>query len=89
VGKRMKFSCTVYYAQQFDSLRRRCGVDEILPRSLARNQNWAAEGGKSKANFWKTGDDRFIIKTLVNSWNVADLLNRHFAFLFPLHGQHK
>ena len=30
-------------------------------------------GGKSKSNFWKTSDDRFIIKTLVNAWNVADL----------------
>jgi 1-phosphatidylinositol-3-phosphate 5-kinase len=30
-------------------------------------------GGKSKSNFWKTSDNRFIIKTLVNAWNVADL----------------
>ena len=32
-----------------------------------------ATGGKSKSNFWKTSDNRFIIKTLVNAWNVADL----------------
>ena len=42
-------------------------------RSMARSENWAAEGGKSRSNFWKTADDRFIIKTLVNAWNVADL----------------
>jgi len=42
-------------------------------KSLERSENWTAVGGKSKSNFWKTSDDRFIIKTLVNAWNVADL----------------
>ena len=73
VGKRLKFSCTVYYAKQFDQLRRRCGVEDVFIHSLSRSANWAADGGKSKSNFWKTADDRFIIKTLVNAWNVADL----------------
>ncbi|KAJ7687858.1 hypothetical protein B0H17DRAFT_1069454 [Mycena rosella] len=73
IGKRLKFSCTVYYAKQFDSLRKRCGIDEVYLKSLGRSANWEAEGGKSKSNFWKTADDRFIIKTLVNAWNVADL----------------
>ncbi|KAJ7127895.1 hypothetical protein C8R44DRAFT_873667 [Mycena epipterygia] len=73
IGKRLKFSCTVYYAKQFDNLRKRCGIDEVYLKSLAHSANWAAEGGKSKSNFWKTSDDRFIIKTLVNAWNVADL----------------
>ncbi|KAF8621435.1 hypothetical protein AX15_007794 [Amanita polypyramis BW_CC] len=74
VGKRLKLSCVVYYARQFDLLRKRCGVDDdVFVKSLSRSSNWAAEGGKSKANFWKTDDDRFVIKTLVNAWNVADL----------------
>ncbi|KAJ6515534.1 hypothetical protein C8R45DRAFT_1067124 [Mycena sanguinolenta] len=73
VGKRLKFSCTVYYAKQFDNLRKKCGIDDVFLKSLSRSANWAAEGGKSKSNFWKTADDRFIIKTLVNAWNVADL----------------
>ena len=73
VGKRLKFSCTIYYAKQFDYLRRRCGIDHSFVQSLSKSSNWAAEGGKSKSNFWKTADDRFIIKTLVNAWNVADL----------------
>ncbi|KAL1729012.1 hypothetical protein EV714DRAFT_274120 [Schizophyllum commune] len=73
VGKRLKFSCTVYYAKQFDQLRRRCGVEDVFIHSLSRSANWAADGGKSKSNFWKTADDRFIIKTLVNAWNTADL----------------
>ncbi|KAH9920629.1 uncharacterized protein B0H18DRAFT_1023703 [Fomitopsis serialis] len=73
IGKRLKFSCTVYYARQFDSLRRRCGVEDVFLKSLMRSANWTADGGKSKSNFWKTSDDQFIIKTLVNAWNVADL----------------
>ncbi|KAJ3539164.1 hypothetical protein NMY22_g4858 [Coprinellus aureogranulatus] len=73
IGKRLKFSCTVYFAKQFDSLRRRCGIEDTFVKSLSKSSNWAAEGGKSKSNFWKTSDDRFIIKTLVNAWNVADL----------------
>ena len=73
IGKRLKFSCTVYYAKQFDALRRRCGVEDIFVRSMAKCEPWKAQGGKSRSNFWKTSDDRFIIKTLVNAWNVADL----------------
>jgi 1-phosphatidylinositol-3-phosphate 5-kinase len=73
IGKRLKFSCTVYYAKQFDALRRRCGVEEVFLKSMSKCENWKAEGGKSRSNFWKTSDSRFIIKTLVNAWNVADL----------------
>ena len=73
IGKRLKFSCTVYYAKQFDALRRRCGVEDVFVRSMAKCEPWKAQGGKSRSNFWKTSDDRFIIKTLVNAWNVADL----------------
>jgi 1-phosphatidylinositol-3-phosphate 5-kinase len=73
IGRRLKFSCTVYYAKQFDALRRRCGVEDVFVRSMAKCEQWKAQGGKSRSNFWKTSDDRFIIKTLVNAWNVADL----------------
>ena len=73
MGKRVKFSCTAYYAKQFELLRKKCGIHENFVTSLSKSTNWAAEGGKSKSNFWKTSDDRFIVKTLVNAWNVADL----------------
>ncbi|KDQ21242.1 hypothetical protein BOTBODRAFT_60985 [Botryobasidium botryosum FD-172 SS1] len=73
VGKRLRISCTIYYANQFESLRRRCGVDDVMLRSLKYSRSWNASGGKSKSNFFKSSDDRFIIKTLVNAWNVADL----------------
>lgn len=73
IGKRLKFSCTVYYAKQFDSLRRRCGIEDVFLRSLSQCEHWVAQGGKSRSNFWKTSDDQFIVKSLVNAWNVADL----------------
>ena len=84
IGRRLKFSCTVYYAKQFDALRRRCGVEEAFARSMARCEPWKAQGGKSRSNFWKTSDDRFIIKTLVNAWNVADLCVVKLYSLCPL-----
>jgi 1-phosphatidylinositol-3-phosphate 5-kinase len=79
IGKRLKFSCTAYYAKQFDVLRRRCNIEEVFLKSMEASENWIAEGGKSKSNFWKTSDERFIIKTLVNAWNVADLYVRGFT----------
>lgn len=73
VGNRLRFSCTSYYALQFSHLRKQCGVEETLMRSLERTTGWIAEGGKSKASFFKTADDRFILKTLVTAWHVSDL----------------
>lgn len=73
IGDRLKFSCTVYYAKQFDVIRRRCGVDADIINSLQRSETWMAAGGKSRSNFWRSLDGKFVIKTLVNAWNVADL----------------
>ena len=36
IGKRLKFSCTVYYEEQFDALRRTCGVEDVFVRSMAK-----------------------------------------------------
>jgi hypothetical protein len=47
---------------------------------MAKCEPWKAQGGKSRSNFWKASDDRFIIKTVVNAWNVADLYVAHFSF---------
>lgn len=73
IGDKLKFSCTVYYAKQFDIIRKRCGVDADIINSLQRSETWLAAGGKSKSNFWRSLDGKFVIKTLVNAWNVADL----------------
>ena len=37
---------------------------------------------ENRSNFWKTSDDKFIIKSLVNAWNVADLYVPNSRILF-------
>ncbi|KAF9352006.1 hypothetical protein BGX26_010091 [Mortierella sp. AD094] len=66
------FSCVVYYAAEFDTLRRRCGIHQTYVPSLSRCKSWNANGGKSKSSFYKTKDDRFVVKQMVSSWNIAE-----------------
>jgi 1-phosphatidylinositol-3-phosphate 5-kinase len=49
-----KFSAKVFFAEQFDILRRKCGVDEAFIESMARCVKWDAAGGKSGSAFLKT-----------------------------------
>lgn len=69
---KLKLGCTVYYAEPFDSLRRRCAIDKEIIASLGRVENWDVSGGKSKALFFRTEDRRFVIKELVSKWTVSD-----------------
>ena len=71
-GDKTKFGITIYFAEEFDNLRNKCGVSCQLVKSLERSINWKAEGGKTKANFSKTYDERFVIKQLTTSWTVDD-----------------
>ena len=50
----VEFTCIVYYANEFEMLRRQCGVHQIMIESLCRCQSWVASGGKSKSRFYKT-----------------------------------
>ncbi|CAO3683131.1 unnamed protein product [Umbelopsis ramanniana] len=82
-----QFSCTVYFAREFDELRQRCGIEKLIIQSLSRCDNWSASGGKSKSTFFKTKDNRLVLKQMVSSWNVAErdaLLRfapKYFAYL--------
>ncbi|KAL5032059.1 hypothetical protein BDV3_000655 [Batrachochytrium dendrobatidis] len=73
---RTSFSCTVYFAQEFNDVRKMCGVSEQYIKSLERSAPWNASGGKSAASFFKTTDDRFIMKELSSRWmsNEKDML---------------
>ncbi|KAL8656963.1 MAG: hypothetical protein Q9226_002398 [Calogaya cf. arnoldii] len=62
-----KMLCKVFYAEQFDAVRRKCGVSERIVESLSRSLKWDSKGGKSKSVFLKTLDDRFILKSLAPS----------------------
>lgn len=59
-----KMLCKVFYAEQFDALRKKCGVADRIVESLSRCLKWDSRGGKTKSLFLKTLDDRFILKSL-------------------------
>ena len=59
-----KMLCKVFYAEQFDAVRRKCGVSERFVESLSRCMKWDSKGGKTKSVFLKTLDDRFVLKSL-------------------------
>ncbi|CAM0910696.1 unnamed protein product [Alopecurus aequalis] len=65
VKLRGKYSVTSLYADEFHVLRKKCCPSEIAYiTSLSRCKRWDAQGGKSKAIFAKTLDDRFVIKQI-------------------------
>lgn len=57
---------TAWFAPQFAELRRRCcsGGEEAFVCSLSRCRAWEARGGKTRAYFAKSADDRYIVKQL-------------------------
>ena len=59
-----RMTCQIFYAEQFDALRRKCGVADRFVESLSRCLNWDSKGGKTKSVFLKTLDERFILKSL-------------------------
>ncbi|EAY96166.1 hypothetical protein OsI_18048 [Oryza sativa Indica Group] len=60
-----KYSVICVHANQFYTLRKKCCPSELAYiTSLSRCMKWDAQGGKSKAFFAKTLDDRFIIKQI-------------------------
>lgn len=59
-----RMMCKIFYAEQFDALRRKCGVADRFVESLSRCLKWDSKGGKTKSVFLKTLDDRFVLKSL-------------------------
>jgi 1-phosphatidylinositol-3-phosphate 5-kinase len=75
-------TCKIFYAEQFDALRRKCGVAERIVESLSRCLKWDSKGGKTKSVFLKTLDDRLVLKVreiIINlsTWRSAN----HFAVI--------
>ena len=61
-----KMTCKIFFAEQFDAVRRKCGIaehDRII-ESLSRCAKWDSKGGKTRSLFLKTSDDRFVLKSL-------------------------
>ena len=59
-----RMKCKIFYAEQFDAVRRKCGVSERIVESLSRCLKWDSKGGKTKSVFLKTLDDRLVLKSL-------------------------
>lgn len=59
-----KMQCKIFFAEQFDAVRRKCGVSDRIVESLSRCLKWDSKGGKTKSVFLKTLDDRLILKAL-------------------------
>ncbi|KAM6562990.1 hypothetical protein CsatB_022988 [Cannabis sativa] len=65
---KVKFSVTCYFAELFDSLRKKCCPSEVdFVRSLSRCKRWSAQGGKSNVYFAKSLDERFIVKQVTKT----------------------
>lgn len=59
-----KMACKIFFAEQFDAVRKKCGVSERMIESLSRCLKWDSKGGKTKSVFLKTLDDRLVLKSL-------------------------
>ena len=59
-----RMMCKIFFAEQFDALRQRCGVADRIVESLSRCLKWDSKGGKTKSVFLKTLDDRLVMKSL-------------------------
>lgn len=68
-----KMTCKIFYAEKFDALRRKCGVADRFVESLSRCLKWDSRGGKTRAVFLKTLDDRFVLKSLSSVETAAFL----------------
>ncbi|XP_074270552.1 putative 1-phosphatidylinositol-3-phosphate 5-kinase FAB1D [Silene latifolia] len=64
----VKCSVVIVCANQFRAYRQQCCTyEESYIASLSRCRRWDAQGGKSKALFAKTLDDRLVIKEIEKS----------------------
>ena len=76
---------TIYYPKQFEALRTAyCASLEDLLISLSKSAEWSENsGGKSKASFFKTFDEKFILKNVKeNEFNMfLDNALKYFYYM--------
>ncbi|KAJ1722874.1 Mitochondrial distribution and morphology protein 12 [Coemansia erecta] len=74
------FVCKVYYAAQFEALRRCNNCEDSYIESLSRCMPYIAKGGKSGSAFLRTRDQRFIVKQVSKPESDAFLKFAPFYF---------
>ncbi|KAJ2470437.1 Mitochondrial distribution and morphology protein 12 [Coemansia sp. RSA 2322] len=80
VAGQTEFVCKVYYAAQFEALRRCNGCQDSYIESLSRCMPYVAQGGKSGSAFLRTKDKRFIIKDVLKAESDAFVKFAPFYF---------
>ena len=64
--KQSEIEVVIYYPRQFEALRIAycCAYDDLLV-SITKSNVWAdVSGGKSKASFYKTSDEKYLFKSI-------------------------
>ena len=60
-----EYKIKVYFPHQFEALRTTfCATNEEFIKSIRKSIEWSVSGGKSKANFYKTFDNKYIVKNV-------------------------
>ena len=60
-----EFKIKVYFPYQFEALRTTfCANNEEFIESIRKSFEWSVTGGKSNANFFKSFDNKYIIKNI-------------------------
>uniref|UniRef100_K3WK83 1-phosphatidylinositol-3-phosphate 5-kinase n=1 Tax=Globisporangium ultimum (strain ATCC 200006 / CBS 805.95 / DAOM BR144) TaxID=431595 RepID=K3WK83_GLOUD len=79
-----EFSAIAYYPLQFEVLRELFyGTLDNFLFSIAHVKNWDANGGKSGASFYRTLDDRFVIKHISSTelQSFLEVLPGYFKYM--------
>ncbi|KAF1330144.1 Phosphatidylinositol-3-phosphate 5-kinase, partial [Globisporangium splendens] len=79
-----EFSTIAYYPLQFEVLRELFyGTLDNFLFSIAHVKNWDANGGKSGASFYRTLDDRFVIKHISSTelQSFLEVLPGYFKYM--------
>jgi 1-phosphatidylinositol-3-phosphate 5-kinase len=75
-GEHVRCTMKVFFAHQFDALRKNCDIEELFIESLARCVKWDAVGGKSGSAFLKTRGERDVCMTVNSSSSDVSISRR-------------
>jgi len=89
--KYLEYKIKVYFPNQFEALRTIfCASNDEFLKSIRQSFEWSVSGGKSKANFFKTIDSKYVIKNISEmEFNMfIELALNYFKHIskFLLHG---
>jgi 1-phosphatidylinositol-3-phosphate 5-kinase len=82
--KTTKFFCKIFFAREFKEVRSLLGLSERdFLVSLTRCFKWNPHGGKSRSEFCRMADNRFILKQLsrAEASSVVEFLPHYMSYL--------